>query len=88
MLKWDLDSPVPFHADGHTVHDFEKRFALEDKGIVPCDRKFRWKMLAAVQEWTTAKYTPEKKNVIGDVQYETIRNKLFQVRKNKAYTER
>ena len=45
MLKWDLDSPVPFHADGHTVHDFEKRFALEDKGIVPCDRKFRWNML-------------------------------------------
>ena len=45
MLKWDSDSPVPFHADGHTVHDFEKRFALEDKGIVPCDRKFRWNML-------------------------------------------
>lgn len=50
MLKWDLDSPVSFHADGHTVHDFEKRFAFEDKGIVPCDRKFRWKMLEAVQE--------------------------------------
>lgn len=50
MLKWDLDSPVSFHADGHTVHDFEKRFALEDKGIVPCDRKFRWKMLEAEQE--------------------------------------
>ena len=45
MLKWDLDSPIQFHADGHTVHDFEKRFALEDKGIVPCDRKFRWNML-------------------------------------------
>ena len=50
MLKWDLDRPVPFHADGHTVHDFEKRFAFEDKGIVPCDRKFRWNMLEAVQE--------------------------------------
>ena len=50
MLKWDLDSPVQFHADGHTVHDFEKRFALEDEGIVPCDRKFRWNMLEAVQE--------------------------------------
>ena len=50
MLKWDLNSPVPFHADGHTVHDFEKRFAFEDKGIVPCDRKFRWNMLEAVQE--------------------------------------
>ena len=50
LLKWDLDSPIPFHADGHTVHDFEKRFSLEDKGIVPCDRKFRWNMLEAVQE--------------------------------------
>lgn len=50
MLKWDLDSPIPFHADGHTVHDFEKRFALEDKGVVPCGRKFRWKMLDAVKE--------------------------------------
>ena len=45
MLKWDSDSPVTFKSDGHTIHDFEKRFALEDKGIVPCDRKFRWKML-------------------------------------------
>ena len=50
MLKWDLDSPIHFHADGHTVHDFEKRFYLEEKGLVPCDRKFRWKMLDAVQE--------------------------------------
>ena len=45
LLKWDLDSPIPFHPDGHTVHDFEKRFELEDKGLVPTDRKFRWKML-------------------------------------------
>lgn len=45
LLKWDVDSPVSFRPDGHTVHDFEKRFALEDKGIVPCDRKFRWNML-------------------------------------------
>ena len=50
LLKWDNDSPVSFRADGHTVHDFEKRFALEDKGVVPCGRKFRWKMLEAVQE--------------------------------------
>ena len=39
-------------------------------------------------EWTTAKYTPEKPNVRGEVQYETIRNKLFQMRKKEAYTER
>ncbi len=46
MLKWDKDSPVLFKADGHTVHDFEERFALEDMGFLrPGDRKFRWKML-------------------------------------------
>lgn len=46
MPKWDLDSPVSFKPDGHTVHDFEKRFALEDLGlIVPDDKVFRWSML-------------------------------------------
>lgn len=45
LLKWDLDSPVAFHSDGHTVHDFDRRFQLEDCGVVPSDRKFRWKML-------------------------------------------
>lgn len=45
MLKWDLDSPVPFHTDGHTVHDFEKRFALEDAELIPMDRQFRWEWL-------------------------------------------
>jgi len=34
MLKWDSDSPVTFKADGHTVHDFDKRFALEDEGLI------------------------------------------------------
>lgn len=45
MLKWDKDSPVTFHPDGKTVHDFDRRFAAEDRGLVPSDRKFRWKML-------------------------------------------
>ena len=46
MLKWDRDSPVTFHADGHTVHDFDRRFALEDEGLIyPDDRVFRWDML-------------------------------------------
>lgn len=45
MLKWGADSPVTFHADGHTVHDFERRFAAEDSGAVPQDRRFRWAML-------------------------------------------
>ena len=45
LLKWDKDSPTTFKPDGHTVHDFDKRFELEDKQLVPTDRKFRWKML-------------------------------------------
>lgn len=45
LLKWDSDSPVTFHADGHTVHDFDKRFELEDQNKLPTDRTFRWKMV-------------------------------------------
>lgn len=46
MLKWDIDSPVTFHPDGHTVHDFDKRFQLEDDGFISTDdRVFRWEML-------------------------------------------
>lgn len=47
LLKWDKDSPVTFHADGHTVHDFDMRFSMEDDGRVPSDRTFRWEMLDA-----------------------------------------
>lgn len=46
LLQWDTDSPVSFHPDGHTVHDFDRRFFAEDLGLVPRDRKFRWKKLA------------------------------------------
>lgn len=45
MLKWDKDSPVMFRADGHTVHDFENRFQLEDEGFIFPNEKFRWSML-------------------------------------------
>ena len=46
LLKWDLDSPTTFKPDGHTVHDFEKRFAAEDRGEIKAgDRKFRWKQV-------------------------------------------
>ena len=45
MLKWDKDSPVTFKPDGHTVHDYDRRFAAEDEGLIPTDRKFRWKMI-------------------------------------------
>ena len=46
MLKWDKDSPMTFKPDGHTVHDFDRRFQLEDDGFICADDKlFRWSML-------------------------------------------
>lgn len=46
MMLWDTDSPRTFHADGHTVHDFELRFQMEDDGLISIDNKrFRWSML-------------------------------------------
>lgn len=45
LLKWDNDSPVSFKPDGHTVHDFDRRFEAEELGLVPINGKFRWKML-------------------------------------------
>ena len=45
LLKWDKDSPVTFHADGHTVHDFDRRFALEDEGLISADEPWRWDYL-------------------------------------------
>lgn len=31
--------------DGDTVHDFDRRFEMEDLLLVPADRTFRWAML-------------------------------------------
>ena len=45
MLKWDKDSPVAFKPDGHTVHDFDERFRLEDEGLILPEERFKWSML-------------------------------------------
>lgn len=45
LLKWDTDSPVKFHPDGHTVHDFDERFRLEDEKLIDPNKRFRWAML-------------------------------------------
>lgn len=42
LMKFDLDSPVTFKADGHTIHDFDRRFRMEEDGVVPMDNTFRW----------------------------------------------
>ena len=49
MLKWDSDSPVQFRPDGRTVHDFDRRFALEDAGLIDPNKPFRWKMLKEIE---------------------------------------
>jgi hypothetical protein len=41
LLKWDNDSPVTFKPDGHTVHDFDKRFRLEDEMCIDPNAPFR-----------------------------------------------
>jgi hypothetical protein len=45
LLKWDNDSPVTFKPDGHTVHDYDKRFRLEDEMCIDPEAPFRWDML-------------------------------------------
>lgn len=45
MLKWDTDSPVTFKPDGHSVHDFDRRFQLEDELLIDPREPFRWDML-------------------------------------------
>ncbi len=52
LLKWDRDSPVPFKPDGRTVSDYDKRFALEERGVIPMDKKFRWSMVVGQKDKT------------------------------------
>lgn len=42
LLKWDKDSFVSFKGNGITVEHFEKRFTLEDKGLIDKNEKWRW----------------------------------------------
>lgn len=48
MLKWDKDSPIAFHADGHTVHDFDRIFYMEDIHAINPGEPFRWAVLDQV----------------------------------------
>ena len=55
LLKWDNDSPISFKADGHTVHDFDRRFQLEDEGLIDPKATFRWSMLDDDLQYTIFK---------------------------------
>lgn len=45
LMTIDKDSPVTFNPQGHTVHDYDARFALEDEGIVHPDEPWKWSTL-------------------------------------------
>lgn len=44
-MRWDDDSPVAFKASGHTIHDFDLRFQMEEQGKIRSDIPFRWSMV-------------------------------------------
>lgn len=51
MLHWDKASFRSFRPDGHSLHDFELRFQMEDAGLIsPTGKGFRWKQLNKVTE--------------------------------------
>lgn len=51
MLHWDRASLRPFHADGHSLQDFELRFHLEDTGkLDPTGSGFRWEQVDKERE--------------------------------------
>lgn len=50
LLEWDAQSPIPFRhgrkCGTHTVADFDKRFSMEDAGILPENpARFKWSMI-------------------------------------------
>lgn len=53
MLKWDKDSPVTFHPDGHTVYDFDRRFALEEEGFIVPGETFPLEDVGRTVEYET-----------------------------------
>ena len=55
LLKWDTDSPFSFKPDGHTVHDFDIRFRIEDEGLIDPKATFRWSMLDDDLQYTIFK---------------------------------
>jgi S-adenosylmethionine synthetase len=59
LLKWDKDSPVTFKANGQTIHDFDRRFHMEEQAKVPIDKTFRWEMILEDNIMTKRIYTAE-----------------------------
>lgn len=52
-LKWNTESPVTFATDGRTLHDYDRRFALEDAGLLDPEKPFRWKSIEMLEKQQT-----------------------------------
>jgi hypothetical protein len=59
MLKWDKDSPVMFDPHGNTVHDFDKRFEMEDCGLIDTSKPFKWKYVKGEKQPTLFDFIEE-----------------------------
>lgn len=42
LMQWDDDSPLTFKPNGRTVHDYDRRFQLEDEGFIDQNERFKW----------------------------------------------
>ena len=49
MMDWDKDTNKRFKID-NTLSDYDRRFRLENAGLVPVGRKFRWSMIEEVEK--------------------------------------
>lgn len=61
LLEWDKVSPVTFKV-GKTLHDYDRRFRLEDECDIPTDRTFRWEMLDLAENIIQLKLFSEENN--------------------------
>ncbi len=51
MLEWDQRSITTFDSKGRTLHDYDRRFQMEDEGLIdPNGKRFRWKMVKEEQD--------------------------------------
>ena len=66
LLKWDKDSKIVFKPNGHTVHDYDNRFQLEDDGLVDTTKRFKWAMLKETYVQTTLDSFVKKGNNNGN----------------------
>lgn len=61
MMKWDSDSPITFFKNGRTIHDADKRFYLEDNGLIS-NKPFSLKKWSKIDEFNLFNMAYEHKD--------------------------